>query len=437
MSTPKRKPLLTIYKEVLKALGLETDDKGYAFMVEGESQIPFTMKGRILTLPTAEWLANPEWETDIPFHPLSEAINRNKSEIQERITKLAALRVNNILTELILTMVEFAANTSAHAKATVEQKEFLRLLPEADKATYTSIKDLLTKTVDPVGENSLCAFFVRRSGTWKGVEYARLASVTFPIMDEEYLTTDSIYGKKLKRVRDKTSFYHLFRHILPGVDKPDEVYNYGSNSPLAPNFHALMMAFSLVLKDLNAKLKIFVAINPELQVWLTPMTWVKDMSTLGEYKSDIPPLEGNIGAIMEGEIKEERRVVEETKQREVRKENREEYRRGGNRYTSGRGDDSAPRQSWRQSSGRDDRNDRDDRDLDRGRNSWRSSSRNDRDDRYRDRDRDDRGRDRDRDYDDRGRDRERGRDRGETISGISTDFGTRVDDRDSRSRYRR
>lgn len=274
---------------------------------------------------------------------------------------------------------------------------------------------------------------------------ARLCSVSFPVMDEEYSGNKAIYGKNLARVSDKEAFYKLLRHILPGIDEADLHYNYGSNSPVAPNFHALMMAYSRVAKDINAQLKIFESYNPALKAWIIPTNWTKEMAMLNDYRLDIPSsLPGNEGEADEGTLKEEKERLAKEKGREERKELREQHSRGGNRYTDSRGGRDEPRRaSW--GGRRDDRDDDRDYDRGRGRGNWGGrggrDDRDDRDDRYRRDDR--RGRDRDRDYDDRRRgrddrdydDRDDRRDsRDVTSSGISRDWGESV--RDDRSRGR-
>jgi hypothetical protein len=296
-------------------------------------------------------------------------------------------------------------------------------------------------------EKALINLFVRRNGTWKGEEVARLCSVSFPVMDEEYTGGKAIYGKNLARVSDKEAFFKLIRHILPGIDEADLHYNYGSNSPVAPNFHALMMAYSRVAKDINAQLKIFESYNPALKAWIIPTNWTKEMSMLNDYRLDIPSsLPGNEGEADEGTLKEEKDRLAKEKGREERRELRDQHSRGGNRYTDNRGSRDEPRRaSW--GGGR-----RDERDDDRGGRggNWggrgRDDDRDDRDSRYsrdRGRSRDDyddrRGRERDRDdrYSrDREDDRGRGRDdaRETTSSGISRDWGESV--RDDRSRDR-
>lgn len=437
----KKKPIAKFYSQVLTAIGLSVDENGFATLKQEGTNIPFTIEGKQLRVPTEEFLADPDWDNFIAFHPLGENLIRKKSLVHDRTVKMAQHHLNSALTELILTMTKLAAETEQHAGATTEQKGFLRVMEDADERTYKGIKDVLLKNMDGE-EKALVNLFVRRNGTWKGEEVARLCSVSFPVMDEEYTGNKAIYAKNLARVSDKEAFFKLIRHILPGLDEADLHYNYGSNSPVAPNFHALMMAYSRVAKDINAQLKIFESYNPQLKQWIIPTNWVKEMSMLNDYRLDIPgSLPGNEGEADEGTLKEEKERLAKEKERGERSTLREDYNRGGNRYTNNR--DETRRPSW--GSGR--RDSRRDEEEDRGsrRRSW-GRDRDDRDERYdrrrdsrdRDYDRDDRrdsrrGRD-DRDYDDRGRS-----DRDHTSSGISRDWGepVRDDRRDSRRGWRR
>lgn len=440
----KKKPIAKFYTQVMTAIGLVVDENGFASLKQEGTSIPFTIEGKQLRVPTDEFLADPDWDNFIAFHPLGENLIRKKSIVHERTVKMAQHHLNGALTELILTMAKLAAETEQHPNVTTEQKGFLRLMEDADERTYKGIKDVLLKQMDGE-EKALINLFVRRNGIWKGEEVARLCSVSFPVMDEEYSGNKAIYGKNLARVSDKEAFYKLLRHILPGIDEADLHYNYGSNSPVAPNFHALMMAYSRVAKDINAQLKIFESYNPALKAWIIPTNWTKEMAMLNDYRLDIPSsLPGNEGEADEGTLKEEKERLAKEKGREERKELREQHSRGGNRYTDSRGGRDEPRRaSW--GGRRDDRDDDRDYDRGRGRGNWGGrggrDDRDDRDDRYRRDDR--RGRDRDRDYDDRRRgrddrdygDRDDRRDsRDVTSSGISRDWGESV--RDDRSRGR-
>lgn len=451
MSDNKKKPLAKVYTQILNAIGLVVNEKGFVSLKEGDTEIPFTIEGKQLTVPTDDFLSSPDWDKYIAFHPLSENLIRKKSLVHERTVKVAEHHLNGALTELILTMTKLAAETGQHASATTEQKGFLRLMEDADERTYKGIKDVLLKQMDG-NEKALVNLFVRRNGLWKGEEVARLCSVSFPVMDEEYTGTKAIYAKNLARVSDKEAFYKLLRHILPGIDEADLHYNYGSNSPVAPNFHALMMAYSRVAKDINVQLKIFESYNPQLRQWIIPTNWTKEMALLNDYRLDVPPLPGNEGEADEGTLKEEKERLTKERTREERLELRDEYKRGGNRYTDTRREE-RPRGNWTGGRDRDDR--RDERDEPRGA-SWRRGGdsrrddrrddrddRRDRDDRYSRRDdRDDRGRDRDRrddrDYDDRRRSRD-DRDsrytrdeRDTTPSGISREWGEPLPERERR-----
>lgn len=444
-----KKKLTKLYTSILEAVGLKVDEKGATFVVEGEQKVPFTMKGKILCVPTDEFLNDPDWEKFQPFHPLSENIQRNKSEVLERLTKLAEMHINNVLTELLLALTDFASKKENHKKANTEQKKFLRLWDSADAKSLKAVKDLLLKHVDPAQEKALCTIFLRRDGMWRGEQWPRLAVIGFPIMDEQDNgVSDTVYGKKFPRVGDKTAFFEVMRYIFPGIDEAD-TYNYGSKSPTAPYFHSLMMAYNTTIAVLNTQLRLFEELYPNLGEWITPLGWAKDMVDLSDYKHQIDPLPGNEGVAEKGDLAVENRNVTERREREERAEKREEYRRtGASRY--GRGEpDREEGPSWRGARDRrDDReDDRDSRRSSRSGGGWRkSSSRDDRDDDYDDREerRGSRRRSSERDRDDRYERDERRPRRGyedeedKTPSGISMDFGTPIEDdrRGRRGDYR-
>lgn len=413
MSTENKKKLTTIYKEIIEDLGFEVDAKGHVQLVEAGVKTPFTISGKTLVLPTDEWLRDPDWDTQIPFHPLSENVRRKKSEIQERLALAVSNRVYRVTCTLLDFIFTLAVDTDKHPKLTPEQRDYLRDVPDVTKKTLAAVHKLIREKIDFKGQYSLVNMFVKRSGLWKGEEYPRVCTTTFPIMDEEHSPEKTIFGTKFL-VRDHSVVFKVMRRIFPNVDTSMDDYSYGSRSQVAPNFHSLMMSFASLAKDLNKVTKAFSNDFPELEECIIATKWLKNMPSLNDYKNDIPPLEGNIGEANEDELTE-------MKSRQVEKEKREDRRTLRREVASGktsilrRADDRQESEreerkiDWRSGSRREDsRYDRDDR------RSFR------REDRYDDR-RDDR-------YDDRRDDRSRGRD----LLGRRDDRDDRRDSRDSR-----
>lgn len=427
----EKKPLAKLYDEIRQSFGFGVDDHdGWVIKSPGED-IPLTTKGKQMVTPTKAVLSEAAWDKYQPFHPLCENIRRKKSIVMEKIQAYATNRLKTVIVELISKMTEIAIDSDSHDKLTADQREFITIFEKANEKTLKHFATLMTKVLQSSpGEAELIAIGVRRGGTWKGEEYARLTTISFPIMEEEFAESGKVWGVNIT-VRDKDILFKLLRYILPKIDDP-EAYCYGTRSEIAPMFHSLMMAYHSVATDLNRVTKLLGASDKDfLSRNLIVTSWSAQMPALYEYKDVIPTLDGNDGEASQDDVEKERNNQarrDERKQREDRSNSRRPVSSpvagSSNPFITGRrreeeeDDRRGSRRDDRRSSRRD-RDDRDDRDSRRGsgnpfldggrsrssrddddyddRRGSRRSSRRDRDDDYDDDRRGSRRRDRDED----------------------------------------
>lgn len=436
------KPLDKYYDEIRAAMGFGKDEFEGWEIPSPAGNIPLTIKSKQMVTPTKEILKESDWGKYQPFHPLCENIRRKKSPVLEKLQAYAANRLKVVIVEMISRMTECAIDHDSHDKLTADQREFLTLFEKANEKTMKNFSTLFQKILSAgPGESEIVAIGVRRGGSWKGEEYARLTTISFPIMSEEYIESGKVYGTNLT-VRDKDILYKVLRYILPKIDDP-EAYCYGTRANFAPMFQSLMMAFHSVAVDLNRMTKVIGGFDKDfLKRNHIVTTWAAQMPTIEDYKDIIPVLDGNDGEPNQDDVDKEMRNHD---RREERKANdRNSSRRGstGNPFLSGaardrddRDDDRRGRDRGRSSRDRDDR--RDDRRG--GGNPFLSGRSSRRDDDDYD-DRDDRSRssrrrdDRDDDYDDDRRSRRRDRDRDDRdengVSSIRSSRSRRDDDYD-------
>jgi hypothetical protein len=404
------KPLAKVYDEMRQAFGFGKDDNDGWVIIAPGGEIPLTIKGKQVVTPTQAILKESDWDKYQPFHPLCENIRRKKSPVLEKVQAYVTNRIKTVMVEIISKLTELSLDVDAHDKLTADQREYLTIFEKANDKTMKNFAGLFSKILgSSPGEAELVAAFVRRGGTWHGEEYARLTTISFPIMQEEFGETGKVFGHSIT-ARDKDILFKVLRHILPKIDDP-EAYCYGTRSEIAPMFHSLMMAFHSVAVDLNRVTKLLGGYDKEFMGRnLIVTSWSAQMPNLFEYKDVIPVLTGNDGEPNQEDVDKERRNQE---QRDSRKQR--DDRAAGRRTASTTSDRSGGNPFIRGRRNRDDEDDRRGRDRDRG-------GRRDRDDRGRDRGsnpfldggRSARGRDRDDDYDDDyddRRDRRRGRDR--------------------------
>lgn len=409
------KPLAKVYDEIRQSFGFGKDDnEGWVIKTPG-GDVPLTIKGKQVVTPTEAILKESDWDKYQPFHPLCENIRRKKSPVLERTQAYVTNRIKTVMVEIISKLTELALDTDAHDKLTADQREYLTLFEKANEKTMKNFSGLFSKILgSSPGESELVAAFVRRGGTWHGEEYARLTTVSFPIMQEEFGEAGKVFGHSITG-RDKDILFKVLRHILPKIDDP-EAYCYGTRSEIAPMFHSLMMAFHSVAVDLNRVTKLLGGYDKEfLNRNLIITTWSAQMPNLFEYKDVIPVLDGNDGEPNQEDVDKERRNQEQRDSRKAR-DDRAAGRRpasstsdrsGGNPFTRNRStrDDDDDRRGRDRDRDRGSRRDRDDRDSRRGgsnpfRDGGRGRSSRDDDD-YDDDRRSRRGRGRDDDYDDR------------------------------------
>lgn len=315
-----KKKLTTIYREVIEDLGFDVTGTGRVQFVLAGVESPFTIKKKALVLPTDEWLKDPDWENTIPFHPLSENTKRKKSEVIEALTAMVSNRIYQGTADLLQFIFELALNTDAHKTLTPEQRDVLRKLPNVSERTVADVHKLLRSKLTFKGETAFANFYVKRSGMWRGEEYSRVAVVTFPLAEQESNEDKKIFDI-LFRVGDRRALFDILRWIYPGFDNPLENYSYGSRSSVAPNFHALMMAFASMAHELNRVNRIFLeGFEDVIGSRIIGTKWLSNMASLTEYRDEIPPLEGNIGEANEAELTKAKEKAEAREKNKERKE---------------------------------------------------------------------------------------------------------------------
>lgn len=368
------KPLDKVYDEIGASFGFGKDDNG-GWVIKGPGgDVPLTIKGKQVITPSPEVLKESRWDVYQPFHPLCENIRRKKSPVMEKIQAYAANRLKTVMVEIISRLTEVVLDVDMHDKLTADQREFLTMFEKANDKTLKNFSTLFQKilTSSP-GEAELIAVGVRRGGSWKGEEYARLTTISFPIMEEEFIESGKVFGVNIT-VRDKEILYKVLRYMLPKIDDP-EAYCYGTRSEIAPMFHSLMMAYHSVAVDLNRVTKLIGGFDKDfMKRNLIVTTWSAQMPTLFEYKDVIPTLDGNDGEPNQEDADKELRQQERRDERKSRDERSNSRRpvsssssRSNNPFiTASRRDErDDDRRESRRDRDRDDRRSRRDRDDDR------------------------------------------------------------------------
>ena len=193
--------LLQAYEQMLvNAANLEVVDGGVVAVNTGDAENvvrqPVTIGGKTLHLPTPEFLAKPDWEHFIPFHPLSELPRRGESEVLRLFRGFIVANMNQVLTVLMEELVRIGADKDMHKRLSATASECLDAIPKADAKSVkdmikvleqmdeTSVRDIgkILDRLDNTNRRKLVNFYLKRAGKYKGKEYARVCVVDFPFM---------------------------------------------------------------------------------------------------------------------------------------------------------------------------------------------------------------------------------------------------------------
>lgn len=313
-SSPEFKHPLELYDRVVTGMAWEADAGEISCVVGTDNgeivREPVTIGDKILHMPTKEFLANPDWERYIAFHPLSENPMRGESEVQRVMTRYMGANFNTTLAVLMEGLIRVAADTDNHRKLSAAASECLDAVPKADSKSVKDMEKILKlldkeslrdigKIIDSMGTTSrrkLINVYLKRGGTYKGKEHGRVCVVEFPFLSEEVSDdeTRSIFGVKL-RVNDYKGFRKLFGFIVNTMEPNSEMYNSGTNTMTAPYFTAMLETWFKVAERLNKVIRTYQKYVPELADLKYDTSWKAALEDFTELARLIPPLDGNVG----------------------------------------------------------------------------------------------------------------------------------------------
>ena len=291
--------LIPLYESVLAAAGLVANKEGLISMDLDGIHAPCTVgkdPAKRLVLPIPEVLANPNWQSTIAFHPMAESLLRGESEVLRKLKGLLMVRVLSVTADLATQLMAIAVNVDAQKKLTPDQHEFLSTVGAVSENTF---KDL-TKIVESLGidKNQLCNMYLKRAGQWKGKGYSRVAVTTFPLIEQLGSQGKEVFNFSLHSQKNKKAIKALFDYILPEADNVDK-YSYGTNSDVAPYFHAMMSSFAKIAKQLNGVTRKFKKHLDEADKLLINLEFDKELNDLGKFRDLIPSLSGNEGVLLD------------------------------------------------------------------------------------------------------------------------------------------
>jgi hypothetical protein len=294
--------LIQHYKVILESLGMKVEDSGLVSTKVGDDWTPTTVNGKRLVLPTREVLSNPDWDTTIAFHPLSEKIQRGESTILKALCVFVNVRLTSVIAALMEDLMALAVDTDRHSSLKPAQLKALRGAPEAKEATLNRLIKILER-VSYKGDTRIFNLYLKRGGELNERKCVRVATVSFPIAnymfeDGEPKVFKELFGVTGLTITDSKSIFGILNYIIPDFEKPN-VYSAGTQDTEAPYFHALMLAYNKVAMQLNKVTTLMANAIRDPEDLLIDLSWMGLLDDLHSYKAKIPVLEGNEGELSE------------------------------------------------------------------------------------------------------------------------------------------
>jgi len=269
---------------------------------------PFKVEGKVLVLPTTEFLKNPDWDNYIAFHPIAENVLRGESPVVYGLRTLMQQRMNDVFMDIFLLLASVAGKPEHHKLLTTQQKKFLKLVPDFDGKTISKIDKVIDR-IDPDNARKCVALYVKRGGDSETGTFKRRAVLTSPIIHDAIANGPSktIWGVKFK-VKEHPQVLALLNYVYGTTE--EHYYSFGSNANSAPtldavlkSYSSLMVHFNTLLLDIKAKGKLWDA---DMEHLITDLEYMEYVDKLDSYTGKIPPLKGNEGpSAMEPEEEEE------------------------------------------------------------------------------------------------------------------------------------
>jgi len=293
--------IIDFYKSILDCGNLATDKDGYTSVKVTGS--PVLVTGKRLVLPTNSQLTAGNWSEKIVFHPLSENILRGESDVIAKLRSVFNIRLNYTFAAIAQNLFSIVASSAEHHLLSPEQSEMLSAISEVDSNTLELFNKITAAALKDSYDKAFISIFLKRGGVINGKKHSRVGIVTFPLYEElKNVDQEVFHGIKL-RVKDKLAIKQLYEYIFPNLETA-ETYNFGSDSSIAPFFHALMGTVLGIGSKFNDILELFSKEIDDSKELIFASDWVDTIENLGEMMPQIrliPMQAGNEGSLKVGE----------------------------------------------------------------------------------------------------------------------------------------
>lgn len=292
--------LLQHYKAFVESVpGNIVDQTGHVLRETSEGLKPVVWVGKEVVLPTPEFLASPDWNKYIPFHPMCESIARGESDIIQLAQTFVRISLWDRFIDVARTLLQIAADQSLQTKLTPAQQKLLSAISEADATTLENFGKIIAKSRHDYAEGQdrrIIAVYLRRGGSQDGQRFSRTFVTRFPLYSELLKAEDAKDAKDRKvfdvqlRAKDIPVLKALHETIFPG---DESTYTIGTNSNLAPYYTVLLNGYANMAGQLNSIIKPFSK-TKGVTLKLIDLSWDQG-DDLTRFRNAIPALPHNEG----------------------------------------------------------------------------------------------------------------------------------------------
>lgn len=286
--------LLEFYLKLLSSVNVTSDDNAalqyHNYKAVTAPAMVYLGKDRKLpmVLPIASKLQENNWTIQAAFHPLSENIIRDESEVLAQLRRLMATQVY-MMTTVIGRRLLTVLSSKDKKDLTPKKAALLRKIPNATAETVKNFGKVMEMMFDQ--NRQFLTLFIRWNGKLGDDHYQRLCVANFPER-KKLAVEDGKYDTLTLPVKDKKAIHDILDYIFPNFTV-EHAFSAGSNESVAPAFHALLLCWEKLINALN---NVLYDWEKELHD-VSPLddTWCENISKLPQFRGIIVGLPYNEG----------------------------------------------------------------------------------------------------------------------------------------------
>lgn len=286
---------LDFHSSVLSSVGVyDLAGDGYLTAVVGDNKIPVSVNKKRLVLPNQDILKLSPWDTCIGYNPFAEKLTRGESPVLKFTKDAITLRLNDLFGVVLKHMLTIAADPALQKRVGPKVADLLKACPEANEKTIAKL-DRLIDAVRRQPQHNFIAMYLKHGGE-NGA--SRTCVVSFPVLEElNNEEATEIFGVKFTSAKDKDK--GRIKGLIEQALGELESYTYGSDSPEAPYFHALLTSYYKVASQINGLLTKYKKVIEGADELKIDLSWVEGLDEFHKFRGQIPSLEGNEGVVLD------------------------------------------------------------------------------------------------------------------------------------------